>query len=240
LPFSGRGCGADFSAAHIHFGAAIAGAAPNPVVLRSSRRSMAFVSCTPRVGLSSSAGKHPSASNESVNRNAGGAEMRKQAPRSCIPSHRNMAHRTKLLFKSENRTGYLNLDTYQAYSYDSTKHRLTQIQRESDAAQKAQYFYDDTDGRLTKMAYGNNARAEYGYDASGALTKISHFGRVSDQDTLIASVAYAYDLAGNVTRALLDDSLTYYGDAEVTYQYDDLHRLTREYCDPDMYSDRIP
>jgi len=49
---------------------------------------------------------------------------------------------------------------------------------------------------------------------------------------VIASAAYEYDLAGNVTKAVLDDGLTNPGDATVTYQYDDLHRLTREYCTP--------
>jgi len=83
--------------------------------------------------------------------------------------HDAAGRRTKLSFKSANRTGYLNLDTSQTYSYDSNKHRLTQIQRESSGSEKGQYFYDDSDGRLTKVAYGNGARAEYGYDASGAL-----------------------------------------------------------------------
>ena len=60
------------------------------------------------------------------------------------------------------------------------------------------------------MTYGNGARAEYGYDASGAVTKVSHF---SNGGTLIASVAYSYDVAKNVAQAVLDDSLTYPGDA---------------------------
>ena len=137
--------------------------------------------------------------------------------------------RTKQAFKSENRTGYLNLDTYQTYAYNSTKQWLSKIQRESSASEKADYFYDDTDGHVTKMSYGNGARAEYGYDASGALTRISHY---NGSGTLIASVGYEYDAAGNVTKAALDDSLTYSGDATVSYEYDGLYRLTREYCAP--------
>ena len=54
----------------------------------------------------------------------------------------------------------------------------------------------------------------------------------------MASVAYAYDLAGNVTTATLSDDLTYKGNAVVSYQYDDLYRLTRESCKPDTGSSR--
>lgn len=46
-----------------------------------------------------------------------------------------VGRRTKQRFESENRTGHLNLDTYQAYSYDTTKHRLTEIQREARRAE---------------------------------------------------------------------------------------------------------
>ena len=37
--------------------------------------------------------------------------------------------RPKQSFLSENRSGYLNLNTWQRYDYGPTKHRLTQIQR---------------------------------------------------------------------------------------------------------------
>jgi YD repeat-containing protein len=135
--------------------------------------------------------------------------------------------RTKLAFKSENRTGYLNLDTSQTYSYDSAKHRLTQIQRGSSAAEKAQYFYDDTNEHVTKMAYGNGARAEYGYDVSGALTDIDHY---TSGGLLFYSMAYQYCPAGNVTKVVLDDQLTSCGDATLLYEYDDVYRLTKEQC----------
>jgi len=63
--------------------------------------------------------------------------------------------RTKQAFKSEsNRTAHLALDTTQTYSYDSTTHRLTQIQRRSSATEKAQYVRDKATGRATKMSCG--------------------------------------------------------------------------------------
>ena len=40
------------------------------------------------------------------------------------------------------------------------------------------------------MGYGTGARAEYGYDVSGALTKIGHY---ANGGTLIASAACLYD-----------------------------------------------
>jgi RHS repeat-associated protein len=91
------------------------------------------------------------------------------------------------------------------------------------------------DDKLTKVTYGNGARTEYVYYSAGALSKISHF---ANGGTLFASVAYEYDLASNVTKATLADNLTYKGDATVTYQYDNLHRLTREYCTPGNNSAR--
>jgi YD repeat-containing protein len=57
--------------------------------------------------------------------------------------------------------------------------------------------------------------------------------------TIFASVAYAYDKAGNVTTGTLDDALTYCGDAVVTYAYDDAYRLTREKCTPGGGSSRM-
>ncbi len=68
--------------------------------------------------------------------------------------------RTKQRFESANRTGYLNLDTYQTYTYNSTKMQLDQIKRDNDNAQKADYSYD-TDGHVTKALYGNGAGATY-------------------------------------------------------------------------------
>ena len=79
------------------------------------------------------------------------------------------------------------------------------------------------------MTYGNGARTEYVYYSAGALSKISHF---ANGGTLFGSVGYEFDLAGNVTKAALDDGLANTGKATVTYQYDDLPRLTREYCTP--------
>jgi RHS repeat-associated protein len=137
--------------------------------------------------------------------------------------------RTAQRFLSANQPGHLNLDTTQTYTYDATKKWLTQIQRGSSATEKANYEYDPDDGRLTKITYGNAARTEYVYYSAGALSKISHF---ANGGTLFASVVYDYDLAGNVTKATLDDALANPGDAVITYGYDNLHRLVREDCAP--------
>ena len=144
--------------------------------------------------------------------------------------------RTKQSFKSQSeRTGYLALDAHQTYTYDSTKQWLNGIQHVGSNLEKANYEYDGSDGQLTRVTYGNGARTEYTYYSAGELSKISHY---SNGGTLFASVAYEYDLASNVTKATLADNLTYKGDATVTYQYDDLHRLTREYCTPGNNSAR--
>jgi hypothetical protein len=82
--------------------------------------------------------------------------------------HEALGRRTKLSFLSANRSGYLNLDTNQSYTYDSSKHRLTLIQRES-TSEKAEYVYDDTDGAMTKVSHGNGASVEYGLDGAEAL-----------------------------------------------------------------------
>ena len=46
-------------------------------------------------------------------------------------------------FHSQNRSGYLNLDTWQRYDYygSSDGHRLSRIQRESSNSEKAEYEY---------------------------------------------------------------------------------------------------
>ena len=155
-----------------------------------------------------------------------------------------VGRRTKLLFKSENRTGYLNLDTYQTYSYNANQ-QLSRIQRDADSAKAAVYTYD-SDGRVTRVSdntyYGS--WSSYGYDASGALTKIGHYSGFHS-DSPIATLAYQYDAAGNVTRLEWDDDLDnantwnlQSGRATITYQYDDLYRLTREYCSPGSNSHR--
>ena len=86
------------------------------------------------------------------------------------------------------------------------------------------------------MAYGNGARAEYTYWASGAVSKIAHYSKTG---VLMASTGYEYDKAGNPTKVRLDDSLQYNGDANVYYEYDNCHRLTRENCVPDAGSSRF-
>ena len=92
------------------------------------------------------------------------------------------------------------------------------------------YEYDSDDGRMTRVNFGTGPHAEYGYDASGALTKITHYS--VGGTTVVASVAYDYDKAGNVTKAGLADTLHFKGDATVTYLYDHQNRLTREACAP--------
>ena len=47
------------------------------------------------------------------------------------------------------------------------------------------------------------------------------------------------ETGGHVTQAVLDDDLANPGDATVAYQYDNLHRLTREYCAPAEGSGRL-
>jgi hypothetical protein len=54
-------------------------------------------------------------------------------------------------------------------------------------------------------------------------------GYYSNGRTLISTVA-SHDFGGSMLSVVLDDSLTYPGDATVSYTYDDLHRLTRETC----------
>ena len=92
----------------------------------------------------------------------------------------------------------------------------------------------------TERLYGNRTYVTYGYDASGVLTKISHYVFSYPSDTLIASNGYEYDAAGNVTRMVLDDELGAgkTGDATITYEYDSLYRLTKEYCNPAVGSQR--
>ena len=106
--------------------------------------------------------------------------------------------RTKQAFKSENRTGYFNLGTSTTFTYDADKQWLNQVARggAGNSSQKADYEYDDSDGYVTKITYGNGAYAIYAYDGSGALTKISHYDAGA---TLMASNAYEFDAAGNVT-----------------------------------------
>jgi RHS repeat-associated protein len=139
--------------------------------------------------------------------------------------------RTDRGFFSNNRTNYLNLDTTQTYSYYTTNQQLSKIERTGASAQKARYAYD-AGGRLTSQTLGNGAWTQYEYYASGALSKITH-RKSSGTPAIFASVAYQYDKAGNVTKAILDDdALTYSGDATVTYAYDDAYRLTHEDCAP--------
>jgi len=165
----------------------------------------------------------------------GSATLHKFAQRSV--QYDAAGRRTKQGFHSDNRTGYLALDTTQSYSYDPDKKWLKTIARDGSSNEGTTYTYDSANGRLTRMDYGNGAHVEYTYFGSGAVKKISH---LSTTGTLIASVEYDYDLAGNVLSVVLDDSLRYPGDATISYTYDDLHRLTRETCVPSQGSYRVP
>ena len=84
------------------------------------------------------------------------------------------------------------LDTLTSYSYDADKQWLKGIARGGggDSREKADHQYDDSDGWLTTVVYGNGAYATYDYWASGQLSKISYF---TDADTFFYSMAYAYD-----------------------------------------------
>jgi RHS repeat-associated protein len=54
--------------------------------------------------------------------------------------------------------------------------------------------------------------------------------RTIDLDGLAIRSTCEFDLAGDVTKARLDDGLTYKGDAAVRYLYDHQNRLTKESC----------
>jgi YD repeat-containing protein len=60
---------------------------------------------------------------------------------------------------------------------------LTKIAR--DSVMYGAYEYDSDDGRMTRVNFGTGPHAEYGYDASGALTKITHYA-VGGTTTCIA------------------------------------------------------
>ena len=102
------------------------------------------------------------------------------------------------------------------YEYD--KHlRLTKV---NDGNQAITYHYDEL-GDFTEKRFGNNARAQYGYNELGQLTNLAHYYG----DKLVDSFQYEYDLAGNKTQVkrlregLENENGTFY------YKYDPLNRL---------------
>ncbi|MFL5803189.1 MAG: RHS repeat-associated core domain-containing protein [Roseiflexaceae bacterium] len=79
----------------------------------------------------------------------------------------------------------------------------------------------DAASRLAQIAYPNGASTSYGYSA-GRLARISH---QDGRGRNVASYAYSYDAAGNVTRAI---DTTSAGSFATSYTYDALDRLTAE------------
>jgi YD repeat-containing protein len=100
------------------------------------------------------------------------------------------------------------------YLYDKDN-RLTKVVDGADTT----YFYPDPGGRVTKVTYGNSAKAEYVYDAASRLTSLAH--KKAD-DSVIASYAYAVDAVGTPTKMTYDTGDT------VEYAFDALSRLTLE------------
>ncbi len=83
------------------------------------------------------------------------------------------------------------------------------------------YSYDGA-GRTARITDPGGARAEYAYDAAGHVTEVSHR---DNQNRLIATYAYTYDVDGNATR--LDETMPF-GAFTTNYAYDALDRLASE------------
>jgi RHS repeat-associated protein len=99
------------------------------------------------------------------------------------------------------------------YTYDE----LDRLKTITDQLNRQTLFDYDALGRRTHMTLPNGTRTDYAYDAAGQLLSVTHL-RVSD-NSVLASVTYTYDAAGN--RNTMTDAA-----GEHVFTYDNLHRLT--------------
>jgi RHS repeat-associated protein len=80
----------------------------------------------------------------------------------------------------------------------------------------------DLEGRRTKATFANSSVSIYAYDNVGHPTMVNHTGPGGS----FYAAQLVWDLAGNLTRRVSPDQ-----NLATTYQYDDLHRLTRATTD---------
>lgn len=118
--------------------------------------------------------------------------------------------------------------TYKEYTYDANSNMLTKLTRKGDLIQCAY----DTLNRLDTKTYPDASAVNYAYDIASRLTSITDSNGVisyvydalnrvtqcTNHDSRITG--YEYDLVGNRTK------LTYPDSSYITYEYDQLNRLT--------------
>jgi RHS repeat-associated protein len=101
------------------------------------------------------------------------------------------------------------------YGYDKLG-RLTSL---TDPQSKALAFAYDPEGNLTEVTRPNGVTTTNVFNAAGRLAETT--AKVGEPSTVLESLKYGYDAAGNVT-SNLDQRL----EQETTYAYDSLNRLT--------------
>ncbi len=107
----------------------------------------------------------------------------------------------------------------------------------SNVYSSAEYSYVPGRNLVRDIEYGNENKVQYGYDAAGRVTSITHAANSAPMQVVVEmewepflDFSYEYDGRGLITKITeLDASGGVGADTfEVTYTYDDLHRLTRE------------
>ena|GEM_PF-949734 len=101
------------------------------------------------------------------------------------------------------------------YGYDKLG-RMTSL---TDPQGKALGFAYDPEGDLTEVTRPNGVTTAHVYNEAGRLAETT--SKVGEVPTILESLKYGYDAAGNVT-----SKLDQRAEAETTYAYDALNRLT--------------
>ena len=113
-----------------------------------------------------------------------------------------------------------------SYGYDD-KSRLTSVRNNKTAKTEATYSYDNN-GNLTNQTYGNGTETSYTYNAGNLI--LSMVNKQNGKD--LSKYNYTYNPDGNINAVTSEyDTGNGKKNMEVTYLYDGLGRMRREFYD---------
>jgi len=99
-----------------------------------------------------------------------------------------------------------------------------------------EYSYDLVGNRTQLVNHANGTRTDYEYDELNRLTRVTNKGA---GDAVISDYEYSLEASGNRSAVVEHHNIGPAGPRTVTYEYDDLYRLTSEIVSNDPNDDNL-